>query len=241
MLVTVVYATDENFVKYTLKSIQSLIKYSNPMNEYEIIVLTSDIKDISAFNKMEKDNIFIHVIEPDISGLNTFSNNRVLEYLTIFSFCRLLIPYLIDREWCIYLDGDTLIKCDIADLYYFRDIDYIIAGVYDSGNSGNHKPDYVNSGVLLMNLKYMREIDVMRLFKEYYTPDMYGDQDLINIALEGKVKLMPLKYNLFVNYKQFIKELSPNYAHEINDTNGNYAIKHFVCPENKQIMMETEI
>ena len=52
MLVTVVYATDENFVKYTLKSIQSLIKYSNPMNEYEIIILTSNVKDVSVFNKL---------------------------------------------------------------------------------------------------------------------------------------------------------------------------------------------
>lgn len=239
MLVTVVYATDDNFVKYTLKSIRSLIKHSNPMNEYEIFVLTSNVKDIGVFDKLTETNIRIHTIEPDTSILNDFANSKSIERFTFISFYRFLIPYVISRDWAIYLDGDTLIRADISELYSFRDNNYAVAGVYDIGL---RKPNYINSGVMLMNLKYMREIDAMKLFKECYTPDaIHGDQDTINSALQGKIRLLPLRYNLFCNYWLFIGSLSHNYVRQIYTMSENCVVIHFVGEENKEAMMSMEI
>ena len=181
--------------------------------------------------------------------LDTFKNNKLLserKNFTFVTFYRLLIPYLIDREWCVYLDGDTLIKCDICEMYSFRDDNYLVAGCYDSGTSGGHKIDYVNAGVLLMNLKYMREIDVMKLFKEYYTPDMFGDQDVINIALKGKIKRIPQTYNLFRsdyedNLKNILTTAPREIVDEIKKLDWNHPkITHYIW-KYKPIMMAAKI
>jgi len=53
---------------------------------------------------------------------------------------------------------------------------------------------YINSGVLLINLKKIAEYE--NLLFETKVPLYYPDQDLLNAAFAGKIKILPLKYNL---------------------------------------------
>ena len=116
-----------------------------------------------------------------------------------------------DIDKLLYLDSDTLICRDIAELYNTDINDYVIGGVRDmapitdkyhpqgiliknfSEKYLNNGP-YINSGVLLLNLKKMVEYE--HLLFETKIPLFYPDQDLLNAAFVGKIKILPLKYNL---------------------------------------------
>ena len=59
---------------------------------------------------------------------------------------------------------------------------------------------YFNAGVLLVNLKYWREHQVLREFESYMERHedsiKYHDQDVLNAVLCEQKILMPIKYNL---------------------------------------------
>ncbi len=108
-----------------------------------------------------------------------------------------MIPQIPDR--ILYLDADVLCRGDFQDLYY-RDIEDVeIAGVPDRygkwffGNILKH--DYLNSGVLLMNMKNIRNSGLfakcrdMCRDKKMFMPDQSA---LNKLAIKRKI---PAKYN----------------------------------------------
>ena len=86
----------------------------------------------------------------------------------------------------IYLDCDTIVHKDISDLYSLE-----INGKYYMGTPGlelgkiiiNGTRNFINSGVLLINLKELRKIKAPELYESYYK--QYGtkkeDEYLINV------------------------------------------------------------
>ena len=63
------------------------------------------------------------------------------------------------------------------------------------------KGDYFNSGVLMINSKLWRDTNIEEVFCEYYDKNYinykFPDQDLLNDALKGKVKIIDKKWNFF--------------------------------------------
>ena len=75
--------------------------------------------------------------------------------------------------------------------------------------------DYINSGVLLMNIKQLRNVDIENDVKQYIKNNkgklLLPDQDLLNALYGNRIKLVSyLKYNLgdktIKQYNRFNKE-----------------------------------
>lgn len=137
-------------------------------------------------------------------------------YISNASMYRLEIPDIVDNvlgiqiDKCIYLDCDLVVEGDISELYNEDISGYYIGGVADPlqfyKKYSKHAqrigiPDrkqYINSGVLLINLKEINTAPEVRekLEKAGLKEEMlYKDQDAINYALYGGIKLLPIKYN----------------------------------------------
>ena len=107
------------------------------------------------------------------------------------TYFRLLLPMLlISEDKCLYLDSDTIALEDLKNLYYTDVSDYFVAGVYAPGyhKTKSRIPDiktmdnYINAGVLLMNLRNMRECNFTEKAKELVKNNYPSqDQDIINI------------------------------------------------------------
>ena len=107
------------------------------------------------------------------------------------------VPQLPDR--ILYLDTDVLCRKDFSDLYYSDITDAEIVGVPDRygkwffGNILKH--DYLNSGVLLLNMKNIRKSGLfskcrqMCCDKRMFMPDQTA---LNRLAVKRKI---PTKYN----------------------------------------------
>jgi lipopolysaccharide biosynthesis glycosyltransferase len=130
----------------------------------------------------------------------------------------------------LYLDGDMIIKRDIAELFkediegYFlaacRDVD--MAGVYSSNlvaaeNTINPKMkkhidtvvklkdpySYFQAGVLLLNLKEMRKLYTTKEYLDIAAKQRweYLDQDILNYIAQGKVKYLDQRWNVLYDWE----------------------------------------
>ena len=121
----------------------------------------------------------------------------------------------------IYLDGDTLIYNDLTEMYQLNMNNLYFRGIHEIVNKYVEKKldksKYVCAGVMLMNLKLIREDHVFKIFKKYYYKYYnkgiyYGDQHIINALFKDKIGFLPPKFGMwFISKKDIInyKKLKP--------------------------------
>ena len=105
-----------------------------------------------------------------------------------------LTKILPDEDRVLSLDIDTIVDKNIGELL---DVDMngcYIAGVNEPEKQGFPQP-YVNCGVLVMDLRLLREIDdkILHSLNTEYT--FANEQDVFNKMCRGRIKLLPSRYN----------------------------------------------
>ena len=67
---------------------------------------------------------------------------------------------------------------------------------------------YVNAGVLLLNLGKIREEHLVEKFRIHMAKDyLFEDQDIINVCCYNHIKRLPAKWNLYTSYMGQLEEL----------------------------------
>ena len=130
--------------------------------------------------------------------------------LSIETYYRIMLPYIADEEKILWLDGDIIVRDDIAQLYDSDISDYYIAACVDIGEDDGRRDQikkqlgisdqvYFNAGILLMNNKKIGEeisretfFDAISRYKEILK---CADQDILNMLLGGKCLILPDKFN----------------------------------------------
>lgn len=114
----------------------------------------------------------------------------------------------------IYLDIDTLVYQDIRSLWEIDLGDNYLGacwGMDVNRNLGVLDPDkkvkeYFNAGVLLMNLKKMREDSIGQKciqFMEKFNNELHApDQDALNVICAGKIKPLPICWNWYISLER---------------------------------------
>ena len=211
----ILYCGDANIVDGLYISILSLLK--NIKEELNIYVLTVNVNEknlkingvsdysIMFLDKLVKDkNQKSFVKKIDITEL-FIKELPVINLKTRFTPCcmlRLFADYLEELpEKILYLDNDVVCRKEFTD-FYNQDIEnYELCGVLDYYGkwffkNNIFKFDYLNSGVLLLNLSKIKETKLfarcrkMCIEKEIFMPD----QSSLNKLAKYK-KIMPRKYN----------------------------------------------
>lgn len=242
------YSSDKNYAKYLALSMLSILKTKNPEDRIYFHILDGGIlnKDKNKILSLKKIADFeIEFIKVD----NVKFINCPLKYtnrLTKAAYYRLLLSdFIKDIDRIIYLDCDVEVKCSLAELYNMDLEDYYMAGVYDYSFDKQRKrlnlDEYFNSGVLLIDLAKLREIDftdkVFKFIEQNSDKLRLHDQDVINLYFKDKIKRIDSKWNAqcilkFPNYKEIL---------------DNACIAHFICADksdfifmNLKYIFETE-
>lgn len=118
-------------------------------------------------------------------------------YCSPYTLIRLLadrIPTLPDK--LLYLDVDILFNRDIHLLYDIDVSDVEYAAARDHYGKYLISPNYVNAGVLLWNLKYMRQTGILARARELLRKKKltFADQSAL-IRATTKKKMLPQKFN----------------------------------------------
>ena len=142
--------------------------------------------------------------------------------VSIGAFYRLLIPQVLaaDIVKCIYLDSDMLVNMDIKELWRVELGDNVFAAVREmDANAYNYRhndaikkyllnegivkyEDYFNSGLLVMNLNYLRRSTETILhgikWRGEHPQCNCFDQDILNYLFSKKYLKLPAQFDRFI-------------------------------------------
>ncbi len=204
--IPIVFAFDDNYILPATVCIFSLLETADKNVRYDIFILVKD--DLHEENKAkfdvfkEKYDTNIEIISVD----NTFDNSYESRYISKAAYYRLLIPWILPQyDKIIYSDVDVIFNKDMLELFNYDLDNNYVAGVYALGMalSGSKyldsinmdKSDYINSGILLMNSKLMRDSNLLDKFVEESKKEFkFHDQDVLNIVCKGRKLLVSCKY-----------------------------------------------
>lgn len=218
-LVHIALAFDDNYAMPAGVTISSLI-YHNA-DKYLCFHLFVD--------KVSKDNLIkIKGLSNDIVSMNIYyindnfqinSDTLVLGYTSAMSCVRFIIPDILKNKTdkFLYIDSDILCLNPISSLYDTVLGDNIACVVSDDDGMKNIIKDlysinyknYFNAGVLLINVKKWVENNITELCMETINNGnvyRFADQDVLNILLENKTHLLPIKYNTKIHITTSCKE-----------------------------------
>ena len=222
----------------------SMLKNADKSTSYDFYLLVPSSyskKNEELFIKLRNEyQCCIHFIDMK----DAFSNLTMqISHISSPPYYRLLAADILPKEYnkCIYLDCDICVCKDLSELYNIDMKNNYIAGVRAAGyyfdETANCKrlnlssmKQYINAGVLLMNLKQIRKDNLTKkLVALSYNNFSSQDQDVINVACYNKIIILPLRYNVMTKYNGLFDNKSSDY-NKLKDVYGieevNYATKY---------------
>ena len=231
---------NKSYLRYFLSMINSLC--DNNKQEIFVYIVSNDIENYHLKNQNLPKNLSYQIIRFDdnlISGAPTIKWWTKEVYYRLFA--KDYLPKNLDR--ILYLDCDLIVKGDISDFYNteFNDNYFIGAtNIYSSvlkrflqiKNGASKNSLYINSGVILLNLKLLREKQDTSKIISYVKKRKYllccPDQDIINGLYGEKIGLCDgLIYNLSDRaIKRFNKKQDKNI--NLSWVEDNAKIIHYI-------------
>lgn len=210
-MINICLSADNNYAPYAGVVIASVLKNSKPEDELCFYILDGGIEDI---NKQKLKSLVsikscgIHFVPVDQEKFDDYKKITTHSYVSLATYYRLKLSQLLntDVERAIYLDCDIVVNDSLAELFNTDLEGNYIGGIMDI--RVKYKPKwknrtYINAGVLLIDLKKMRQDKIEKKFLEYTKENIEnitaGDQDIINYTLDGKIKILDDLWNVQVS------------------------------------------
>lgn len=240
VVIPVVFSFDENYLWQAIVSALSLLE-NDPYNRYHLFFLTASKQSkecvdlINEYMRGRKNIYKIDYIYPDKE--NNFDNGYECRHVSKAAYLRFCIPELIkEYDRIIYSDVDVIFATGLGTLYSENIGEHYIAGTIDVGcNSeklfnnlssrykywqkyfSNRRGEYINSGLLVMNLRKIRESKIINKWKSLSTfPFALQDQDILNITCYPHIMFLEQRYMVLPKYLE-------NHGYEIAVKEG------FIC------------
>ena len=158
-------------------------------------------KQVAFLNEVVKSkNTNNEVIKIDVTNLyeKEFGNcKNENAYCTPYTLLRLLADKVEEiPNKILYLDIDMMANKDISELYTPDITDYEYAAVKEKYGSIFIWPDYINAGMLLLNMEKIKQTGLLEKARELIKTKkmLFADQDAIYRSTTKK-KLLPRIYN----------------------------------------------
>ena len=239
--IPIFFSVDDNYIPFLAVALTSAIQNASRERRYQAIVLHQGVKEenIRRVTTLATEYFSVEFVpmERSLDCITDRIGNRIrADYFTLTIYFRLFIPVMFpDREKAIYLDSDIVVEDDLAKLYdldlgdHFiaaaRDmsvVDVKILGDYMEEAVGVPREEYINSGILLMNLKKMRQAGMeehfLSLLNTYHFDCIAPDQDYLNAMCSGKIRYLesswdamptegkaPMEHPSIIHYNLFSK------------------------------------
>ena len=145
----------------------------------------------------KQDNQVIKIDVTDLYEKEFGKCKNETAYCTPYTLLRLLadmVPEIPDK--LLYLDIDMMANGDISKLYNTDITDYEYAAVKEKYGSVFIWPDYINAGMLLLNMKKIKETKLLEKARHLIKTKkmLFADQDAIYRSTTKK-KILPRIYN----------------------------------------------
>lgn len=207
-IIPIFFACDDNFVKFTMVTLKSIMMNASKDYNYKAYVLNTNIGE--KYKKIAYDVVkdypnFELEFEDVKDYIDTIKDRLPLrDYYSLTTYFRLFISEMHpEYDKAIYIDSDTIIEGDFAELYNHdlgnnlvgacheqAMVQTDVYGKYVEVNLGLDRYNYFNAGMLVINCKLWREECVLDQFIDLigiYNCRVTQDEDYLNIICDKRV------------------------------------------------------
>lgn len=212
--IPIFFACDEEFVKYTMVSMKSIMENADRSRKYHIYILHMGITEATQAKvlAMADEEFAIDFVDVTDKMKSIADKLPIRDYYSNTTYFRLFIPDMFPQyRKALYIDSDTIVVGNIAELYDHK-LGKLYAGVcpdrvvaqtdilgdYVEKVLGVKRTRYFNAGVMLMNCSQFRENHLLDEFLEMlhvYLFVVAQDQDYLNLICKNQVLYMEPKWN----------------------------------------------
>ena len=214
-LIPIFFTIDDGYAPYLHVALISLIKNASKDRRYKIIVVYQELNEENRNNlaKLVEDypnfEMEFNFMKQSLDMITDRIENRLRsDYFTMTIYFRIFIPDMYpEYDKAIYIDSDIIVPGDISELYDTDMHDNLIGVVTDGSvndvpelqrymteSLGLKLGDYFNSGMLLMNMKELRNVHLaehfLYLLNKYHFDCVAPDQDYLNSMCYGKIEYL---------------------------------------------------
>ena len=222
-VVPIFFAINNKYAPYVAVSMHALTRYLNPDRYYRVIILHDGLswanrvrlrnlvtKNCAIQFKKISSNLYLKAI---VKYCNSKRKGAVDFFSAAVYYYRFFIPRLFPMyDKAVYIDSDIILRDDIGELFDIDLGDNVAGAVpervmktvpefkkYANEALGVPYNEYVNTGVIVMDLKKMRKMHflstIVKMISEYDADLLAPDQDYFNVILKGKIKFLSRDWN----------------------------------------------
>lgn len=244
--IPVVFAVNNGYAPYLHIALISLIEHADSNTYYQIYVLHTELerKHIERLENLGKSNVRIECrnVGEWMQGIDIKGS----VHLTVETCYRLLIPELFSEySRVLYIDSDTIIMSDVAELYRSELNGKTVGAVHDvvctylkdyyTEHINMNVEDGFNAGILVIDTSKFREKKIKEKCIEWLVEDsqkserkyIYMDQDVLNLALKGEVCFLESEWNFQWSYFWRLDTIFPQYIEKYVSDSRNARIIHY--------------
>lgn len=238
----ILFTADSGYMDHVKDCIRSMIRFRSG-DGYDIYILHSDAgkekqDELTDFFSGNARLHFIHVDPERFSDFPESTRYPKLIYYRIFA--AQMLPMELDR--ILYLDGDTIVINPLKELYHMEfdgnailactHIRSLLTKINQYRLGVKEECPYINSGVMLMNLKALRQEsktdEIMRYVRKQKNFLALPDQDIITAVYGGKIGLLDtMKYNLSDRMLSFYNSAPQNERRDLSWVREHTVIIHY--------------
>lgn len=213
--IPIVFSADDNYMPFLDVAIRSLIANASKKYNYVINVLNTGLnkENIEKVKLLENENFRINFFDISEHIVKIKDKLKNLYHFSLAAWYRLFIQSLFpEYDKVIYLDCDIVVLGDISKLYNVKLGNNLLGAVncniisvhevfgeYAEKFVGVPRDKYLQSGVLVMNLKEFRKSDLenkfVYLINKYNFDVIDPDQAYLTAMCYGRVKYLPNGWN----------------------------------------------
>lgn len=216
--IPIFFTIDDSYAPNMGIALYSMIQNASEEFYYKIHVIHQGLSEANRekIKAMENKNFEVVFYEMDhkLSEITDREENRLrCDYFSLTIYFRLFIADMFpEYDKAIYVDSDIIVPGDISELYRLDLGENIIGACHDfsieevpelvhyiENAVGVACREYINSGVLLLNLKRLRELKFsdkfLTLLTRYHFDCVAPDQDYLNAMCHGHILYLDKKWD----------------------------------------------
>lgn len=236
----IAFASDDSYSKYLGVCIASILLSAEPEEDFSFYVIDNGISDSNKARLADLQALRPHALiylKPD---LEKYRRLPQCSYWGITTYLRLVLPEeLPELDRLLYLDCDMVATTSLGELWR-TELHGKAMGVvedYDGRTVGKERRAsslgldfYFNSGMLLLDLKQLREKKLFEQVLQWilFNADRlkFPDQDGLNAVLKDDILKLPPRWNIQANPTVQLDEILDEDKRE--SLRENRGILHFI-------------
>ena len=198
--------TDANYMDFTRVAINSAKQTKCPGSKYNFYVMTLDVSasDEAALKALAGNGVTVTVLPQKEIDLFYIRDTHVSKTSLLKYYIAEALPQL---DKVLYMDSDVLVLHDLNGLYRtdiegkylaaVKDPSWFFENAHVLELNLEKRGYYFNAGVMLMNLKKIREDNLLAKLEDYTNNNFrtYMDQDAFNVVVGEDVAVLPFEDN----------------------------------------------